>query len=272
VNGAEIGAIAGACAAAVVAPVVLKILTVTFPAKPASGTNQNIQELRAKFGRWDLAYAFLFMPTALPIIFAVWLILKSLATWHANLLPNADIKMTMMPIYWAIPALFISIWIAGYTCDGIYQVILGPRYGDFRHYRELRYKFDEYNAGAVGRIFLCITCLICGALVYIGLNFYFIVLPDEIVFRRLLTLTDAHYRYSDIRSIKSAPKYLAPNGKSIPRRTYVANLSDRTRISGLWLPEDLDPGQQARLMNALSQRSGVPIQELDRLSREDLGE
>jgi hypothetical protein len=122
----EIGTITGGTVAAVLVPIVMKFLIKLFPAKPAASTNHNFDDLRDKYRKWEIGFRIVFIPTAFLIGYIAWFIINAFANWHANLLPSADMKLTSMLLYWALPAMFISIWPAGYSLYGIFHIILGP--------------------------------------------------------------------------------------------------------------------------------------------------
>lgn len=74
---------AGAIAAAVTVPLAMRALARIFPARATAAEVQlSLEELQARYRRWELLLGLSMVPIAVPLGFAVWLGLRAVASAH----------------------------------------------------------------------------------------------------------------------------------------------------------------------------------------------
>lgn len=95
----------------------------------------------------------------------------------------------------------------------------------------------------------------------LGLNVYVQVRDASFVVHPFFALHERVYAYGDIRSIETASKFIAPNGRIRDGRDYVVHFSD----GGRWVAADLPSGDgydRSQVVTLLAKRAGVTITEV----------
>jgi hypothetical protein len=251
-------------AVAALVPLTLALLGKAFPAKGSDFAGCSLEALAPVYRKWELLFVALYMIFWAPVTYAIWVPLEALARWHTGLLPAAQMTLTVDPMFWLLPALFLSLVVSAAPLIWIAKLLLGQRYREYEKYIALKVKYD---VDRVSRLLIGVVGIGSGILVFLALNWYVLVLEDAVVVNRLLGLSEDYYHYADIRQIRTAPRLTAPNGNVVSRREFVVTLIDGRTWSTNYLPMTRGkPKDQElvkrELIQVVSERSGVPIEEV----------
>jgi hypothetical protein len=254
-------AIAGATAAAIAVPILIALFAnKAFPAPQREKVAASLEELRPKYQNWEAGLTFLYGACCAVIGFLFWLILQWLGELHTQLLPDADLKITPGPVFWALPAMFLSLAAGVVPAFYAAKMLLGPRFAEYEAYFCLRH---EYDIQRLNRYAYWTTCAIAALGIFLGLNWYFLLGKEGLVINPLLGIGDKSYPYSTVKSIQTAPKLIAPNGNIVSQREYLVTFDNGDTWSTNWLPADNMTAEQKRqLVKTISERSGVTVEEI----------
>ncbi|HSM92951.1 MAG TPA: hypothetical protein VLT47_08670 [Anaeromyxobacteraceae bacterium] len=258
---------AGAIAAAVAVPIVMKGLSRLFPPKDVPETVRSLEELEARYRRWELGLGFGPLLAAVPLGFALWAALRALAAAHARLLPDAEVRWETGAYYWAIPAIFLALVLAGNLSTFAARLLLRDRYPEYLAYQQFKHGMDLLR---VGRWLTTGVALACAVFVFMGLDWSVRLEQDALVVNGYLSVGDERHPLAGIRAIRTAPVLVAPNGNLVSRREWVVRFADdRTWTTNNSLAEASE-AEKRRLVTLLAERSGVRIEEARVLRREEL--
>ena len=250
----------GALAASIGVSIALVILAWAFPA-PATGSGRpTLEDLRPKYERCERRLGLLYLALCAPISLALWWGLRRLSSWHAALLPPAEVTLTAQPMYWLVVALPLSMVCAAPMFTWVAKLLLKERYLEFQLYETLKYRFDE---GKFGAVLLSVVGVLSTVAIFLGLNFYVQVTREEVIVHPLFSVSEERHGIREIQSIRTAPKFIAPNGNVVARREYIVAFDGGHVLKTSWLPADLNDDEKRRLITDLSAKSGVPIQEVE---------
>jgi MFS family permease len=252
-------AAAGAIAAAIVVPIAMALLARRFPPTIAIRPETSLEALKPKFSKWETGLTVLYMALWVPVTGAIWLPLQAASGFVAQLLGPADFRITPGPIFWFIPAFFLALAVAALPATRIAKRLLGERFTEYETYLQLKHKMDFAR---VNRL----ACIAIGWLVAIavalGLNWYVLIRSDAFVLNSLLSLQEVVHPYSDIQALQTAPQFIAPNGNMVRRREFLIRFKDGSTWSTKDLPVTLSQSEKRAMLERVSERSGVPIEEL----------
>jgi hypothetical protein len=259
---------AGAIAAAVGVPLAMRALAWAFPAKETPASALSPEELKARYQKWEVAFALGMLAAAVPAGLGIWLLLRGVARAHAALLlPAADVRWVAGPSYWAIPAIFLAIAAMLPLFTALSRALLRERYAEYLAYQRVKSKMD---AQRVANVLVTAVSIGCAAFIFLGLDWSVRLEPDALVVNRYLGVGEERFPLADVRAIRTAPALLAPNGNRVPRREFVVRLGDGRSWSTNNLLSDTSPEEKARLAGLVSARSGAATEEVDVLTGDDL--
>jgi hypothetical protein len=188
-----------------------------------------------------------------------------------------QLRFAMLPpalMSFPISGAFFGL-IAGFTGMGLAMAAFGPvsRYlwpEDTRWYslylsnRRYDCDYDRLCRGfGVGTILLALITLV------LGLNCYVQVRNEALVVHHFFGLHEQVYPFTEIKSIETAPKFVAPNGRIRHDRDYIVDFKDGQK----WIAGDLPSGdiyERGEVANLLSKKSGVAIKEIPIFYTSDL--
>ena len=101
-------------------------------------------------------------------------------------------------------------------------------------------------------------------------NWYTLFTSDEVIVKRLFAVSKDKLKYSDVSHIVTAPSLTAPNGNVVNRREYVIRFASGTSWTTNLAPTDLTLDQKLHIAQFVSRRSGVPITEVKRFTRDEV--
>ncbi len=248
-----------ATSVAVAIPLAMRLLAKLFPAKPTAAAAPSFDALAAKYRRWDGILAVMILAVAAPASFVLYRLLVWIANWCAGLLPRADMVLApITPAYWFLPALMLGLLCGIVVALGIVRRLLGERNSEYEAYWARASKMDSVKAN---RVVMEVCAGLCAMLIFLGLRTYVLVSGDALIVNGYFSLGETRYHLADIRKIETAPRFIAPNGDTVARREYVVTFADGRR----WTTDiaaDPDQATKRALVQLLSRRSGVPVEEL----------
>lgn len=249
---------AGALAAALITGLAMAWVARAFPSRDIT-EGPTLEQLAPRYGKWEALFIVVYMASWAPVTFVAWLLLRALAGWNAAALGPADFVLTADPVFWVLPAFFLALVLPGAPLTWLARRLLGARFAEYDRYLVLKHGYDYARAN---RAALRVVGWGCAAAVFLGLNWYVLVRDDALVVNRLLAVTDDVHPYGDIRSIRTAPRLIAPNGSVKERREWLVTFADGATWSTSGLPGDLDEAQKAALIRPIAARAGVAVEEI----------
>ncbi len=258
----------GAMAAAVGVPITMRALARLFPARPAPReTALTLDELRARYQGWELGLGFGALVGAIPFAFLFWLVLCALAAAHAKLLPPAELVWSAAPFLWSIPAMFLGLVVMFPVGGLLARRLLRDRYDEYLAYQQLKSGMD---AAKVARILGTVVSLAAAVFVFLGLDWSVRADREALTLNTFLSIGDVRHPWADVRAIRTAPSFIAPNGNRVSRREYVVRFADGRSWSTDGELSDASPAEKQRLAALVAERSGVAIEEVRVLRSDEL--
>jgi hypothetical protein len=256
----------GALAASIGVPIAFLVLRRLFPVPRGAQVDRSLEDLRKEYGRWELLTLPLYLAIAAVASYLWWKLFLGLAAETGFAYDGAVFALRPVRIAWLLPAMFLGMLSAGPAVNAVLRRLLKDRYHEYLAYQNLRYGFDSE---AIAKPFY----LGFGGLVAISVlmiaSWYAIFTTTEIRLNPFFGIRERSFSYADVASIKTAPAFVAPNGKTVQRREYVLQFSDSTSWSTNHDPSDATEAQVRSLVHAVSERSGVAISEIPVLRHED---
>lgn len=247
--------------------VVFFLLARAFPSGPQVPGQRTLVDLRGEYMPWNRIGAALVL-VLMPLSSYVWWQLFLLMSPQTGF-SEKDGLFVLLPSRqtWAVAAALPGMVTGGVVTELVLKRILGERYPEFGTFRNLFYGFDARRA--LKGLYVLGGTLAVAALILIS-RWHAHFLKEEIQVHRLLQFGEYGAGYSNIASIKAARGVTAPNGNIVLRREYSIRFVDGFSWNTDTDLSDATPEQKARLIDAVSARSGVPVREVDVLTRDDL--
>lgn len=256
-----------AFAAAVAVPVVLRSLARPRPARAASEPEQRLEALSARYASWELRLGLLAFLLAIPSAWLLWLGLRGLSALHAAALPAAEVAWVAHPDYWATPAILLALMLMLPLSSLAEVLALRERRDEYLAYQRLKYRM---NLARVGHVLGAVMAVLAGALIFLGLDWSVRLGSDGLVVNRYFAVGEERHAFSDVRSIRTAPALVAPNGNQVARREWVVTFADGRTWSTNGLLSQPPEAEKRRLVERLSAIGGVPVTEVELFRMEDL--
>jgi hypothetical protein len=249
--------------------IIIAVLATAFPVKTPDVTSQaaNLAALTLRYRRWDAAFGTCYFITCLLCTALIWTLFVAWSRWHSSLLVDADVKLTTGPAYYFIPAFFWSLLVGIAPVNWVGIRVLKTRYQEYEIYRSLK---ANSSVSRFNRFANFGYALACSTALFLGLNWYVLVRQDGLIVHRVFAVTEDRYNYAEVRSIRTAPALIAPNGHTVYRREFVATFSDGRKLSTNSLLMKLPEARKRTLMALISARSHIPVQEISVFQRGEL--
>ena len=251
--------IIGGVAAALLTALAMAWLARTFPPPRTLGPGPALEELAPRYLKWETLFVVAYMVSWAPVTYALWWLLNALSDLNAGTLGPAAIILTADPWFWALPAFFVALVLPGAPLTWLARRLLGPRFAEYERYLVLKHNMDYARAN---RLAFRVMGWGSALAVFLGLNWYVLVRDDALVVNRLLAVTEDAYPYAAIRSIVTAPKLVPPSGDTVSRREFLVTFADGATWSTQGLPREQTEEQKAALIRSVSERAGVPVEEI----------
>lgn len=240
--------------------ITLFALAKLFPSPPTAVTALSFPELKAKYKKWlGIMGVLIFVITA-PLTLLVYPALQALAAWCATFLPPAEVNFApIVPSYWLLPAMMLGFACSGVIMMPLFKLMLGPRYPEILAFWSRDSKIDPIKANMVVlNVVIALTLMV----VVLGLRPYVQLRSEELAVKGYFSAAERHYALSDIQRIRTAPRFIAPNGDTVTRREYVVTFSGNRHWATNYIPSDPDLATKRAFVETLAQRAHVPIEEV----------
>ena len=193
--------------------------------------------------------------------------LTALGHWRAALFMEAPYLIVPSSIIWAVPAILLGIVTGVVLLDRFQRHSLKSDYADYVSYEEKRNGLTEKMSW-----YFVFGPLIVLSLVFtiMALDWYLIFTDREVVINPLFGFSEEQRPYASIVGIKTAREYVAPNGNRIGCREFVIFFADGTHWSSLTTPSGMTESGKRAVIDYASIKSGIPIQEVEFLSRDEV--
>lgn len=245
-----------------------KIPLYRLPDEDASGTAPGAKsqaELHETYRRLDIGLTTLTVILVVPLVFG-WLHLFQLlgGQVHPEIGPSGRVLGPSV-YYWALPALFAGIVLAGVPPLLIARLALRERYTEYVSYYNRKSGFDAF------RLFRHLAVVVAPVVVfgvYLGATTYTIFLEDRMVIKGPLADARSH-NYSEIQEITALPTLRSANGKRVKRQArYEILFEDGTRWKTSQGLRDSDPPCDYPVMAFAARMAGTRISGPDILAGE----
>lgn len=249
-------------------PIILRGFGKLFPVKTLPPALESLDVLQARYGKWEWVMGMTMLLIVAPCIYVFWLLFRRIAVWwDAAVLPPADMMFSIAPLYWLLPAMCLAVPLSWPAVSRLTRHHMGARYEEFLAFQSLKYRCDSNRTTRFSlMVFLVFAVLLfCG-----GLGVNVLLAGDELLVGSFFLTGETHYPLSSVEKITTAAHLTAPNGDIVNRREYLVRFKGGRKWSTNSLPSDPDPDRSRQLIEAISKRSGVPVEELALFNYHDL--
>jgi hypothetical protein len=245
----------------------MAILAKAFPAKIKPDSESTLSDLEPKYKKWEQRLNFVYLLCWIPTTTAIWLTLKSLSDWHAQLLPAAQFKITTGSIFWLIPSFFLALAISVIPASWIAKKWLGPFFHEYEIYYRLKHAFDVERVNRLAYWFVGCSS---GVAIFLGLNWYILVNANSLVVNPIFSTTEREHLFTDIESIQTAPRLIAPNGNVVSRREFLIRFRGGHDWTTMNLPTNLRLKEKRNVVQFISKSSGIHVDEISVFTKDAL--
>ncbi len=231
---------------------------------------RTLAALRQKFGKLDVVSLVLWWILTPAMVWLWWIVLTRLGDWYYSSLGSFTYALLPEPVAWVVPALFLSLGTSSYPILAVLRILLRSQWYEYLEYGKMNYGFDSTR---VLHIVACVSVLVALASAWFLSNTYVLAREDELVIKRLVALTESHYSYQGVSSIRSSQATM--NSKTgrldkVMGRVYALEFSNGDHWSTRRDPTAREQQTYDDLMRFISTQSRVPIQEVPLLNDRDL--
>lgn len=220
-----------------------------------------------RFAKLDGRANLLFL--LLSVVFAAlaYLVIYATDVLRVRLLPNAIMTFPTSHGFLGLIAGFAGMGVASMVFGSVIRSRWGEDARWYLAYASVRRYGCDYERLCHG---LGVTLVFMTVLALpLALNWYVQVRDKAFVIHPLFALHERVYAYSEIQSIETAGRFIAPNGRVRHERDYVIHFKDGSR----WVAANLPSGDfydRQRVTELLAQRAGVGITEVAIFKTSDL--
>lgn len=257
-SGAVIGVIATGLAAPVITGLLLRSRLFRFDAGALRDDDR--ERILRSYGRLE---PFVLLIAAAGVVVFTCLFFKAFIVIHGMLLPSSNgvrYALSMHPVLWFLPALFLAILASGLVVDICLRLRLRDRYTEYRIYDGLKYRINSR------RILMVLSSLLVPFIMYFGFlipQCYYYFSDEGIRLSPFFSTETKEYRYQDIDRIVEERSFKAPGGKIVRKNRYAVDFSGGYSWSSHRTITTLPEGDEKHLMAFISERSGIPVEVVD---------
>lgn len=259
-----LGAVAGSVSVALAFAIFRQLL----PISSAAGSSRSLESLRSEYSRWELftvLLLFVFAPAATFLLWKGFLLLFGVPEPFSKV--GEAFHLMPAPVVWLFPAMALGLLASLPPVELVLRWLLGSRYLEFAYYQSLRLGF---RTEALEKPLVFGLALVGAVLAACIANWQIVFSPVDVRWHRFWALREEVLLYTDVLAIKTAPKFVAPAGREVRRRESVIQFRSAGSWSTLREPSEATDEQLNELLAAVSRWSGIPIQEVPILTRNDL--
>jgi hypothetical protein len=125
----------------------------------------------------------------------------------------------------------------------------------------------NFDSERVTRLMIPAVAAAAAYAVWAMADWRLVVAPTEIRFDPLLAAAERSYAYDDVVAIETAPAVRAPNGSSVARRGFAVRFADQTAWTTNFDMAEARETELAEIVRVVSERSGLPITEVEVIER-----
>jgi hypothetical protein len=222
-----------------------------------------MHELSRRYWKWEAGGVLLI---AIGVVVS-WGLLLLLAHWRFGSNGVSVYWLSPAALVWIMPAFFAGILAATWPTDLLYRYLMGDRYEEFRGYQTRKFGYD-------GRRWMLPFYFICGgltaALIVLLLDCYVFFGPNSIQVDGLWAMESERFVYDDVIEIRVSDWREGDNGQRVAHYTLALYFAD----GAIWTSardEWYSGNDRLRDIAAyVSERSGIPIVEIDVMSPTEL--
>jgi hypothetical protein len=236
-----------------------------FPRKASGSEAPPSPEEKKRFHRIHLLSTLSLPMVTLALLYPLALVFSRL---RLGIDAGPDLVFAGLPgvLEWGVACLLASVGLSLLLVERIEAMVLKQELARFRAFQSGAYGFDSVKV----RSFLRTAFLVSGvSALALMLDFRLVVRKDKVLVDPFLSLTEEAYPLSQVDSVLTAPKVVAPNGKEIEAREYVLKMSDGRNLSSISLP-GVHGGNRDTLFTLIAALAGKPVTEKPILGRDDL--
>jgi hypothetical protein len=196
-----------------------------------------------------------------------YLVFDVIYTLRLMLLPQAIMTFPISHAFLVFAAVFAGAGLACMIFCMLFRRLLGEDAHWYLSYVSIRRYGCDYERLCRGLGSAVIVLVVL--MLPFGLNSYVQLRESGFATHPFFALQERVHLYSDIVSIDTAGKFIAPNGRTRHERDYVVRFKDGTR----WVAGDLPSGNvydRVRVAEALAKKSGMTIAEVGIFKTSDL--
>jgi len=200
----------GGLTAAICVPIAFALLRRLKAYNRLEKSGLSIEELRARYGRWDLISRIIGIPLMFSLAYVCWILLCWIEAIRASFLGPANFVLTPIPIFFGIPSLFAGILLTAVTYKLIFSSILGSDgYMRLIQYQSLKQKI---NSAKVLRhmTFVLVPAIVVS--VVLGFQTYAVATDWNLVFHPYFSIMERTYGWNEIYKVALVKSFRAPNG------------------------------------------------------------
>lgn len=182
----------------------------------------------------------------------------------ADLILRPEVSAWLLPmLFGGLLLLLLGVWITPRHIFGTEE------YADY--IRLCRLKHGYCSDRIANSLLLIFPIPVLLLLVSVADN-YTVFRKDAVILNPYLSFGTTTHSYSNVSRITTAPKLIAPNGKTVHRRVYVIHFQNGDRWNSDSGPGigDGDDWTKSRIARLVSERSGTPIWEQPIFQRGEL--
>ncbi len=240
--------------------IAMAILKGLCPAAKPAPAGRSKADLKKEFHRWFQCEPYVLLAFMVPTTFLSWKLLLLIAGLMPLDIPEEGYALVPPRGFWFLPAMiFVAPVPTGLLAIQVFKLLLRGRYPDYVRYVELEQGIDE---SAVEKPLIAILGALAALAIWLSAHWYVYFTPDEIVVNALFRLREERFAYTEVSEIQTAPAFVAPLGNRVHRREYVV----RFRNGRSWSSDSTLAADQSALLPAIvryvSERSGVPVEEV----------
>ena len=253
--------IIGAISAAIAVPIFMALIGRVKSFQPEKKTGKDFDELCAEYSKWErlgLVLLFIFSPL---IGFSIWFTLDFSSSLITDSLEDSVFIFSPTTAVWALPAIFLSIFLSVIPLHFIFLKLLGnKRYAEYTEYGNLKHGMDSWKVLKYMAYLFIPICLFFSAL---ALDSYIRITNTTFIVNNLLSIGEREYRFEEIRSIELTKSFKAPNGNIVRRSYYTVNFIDGNTHEFDNSLNELNFDQQQKIVSFIIDRVDVEMEVKD---------
>ena len=236
------------------------------PAHSAYGVDISSSDASLRFKKLEVRSQIVALGLTISFGVSTFFLLRVLTQIRLALLPPAQLTFQITDFFWAIISFFIGFGLALWTFGPLARSWWPEEMSWYAVCSSVRHGLDTDRLSRGLGIGMMLLAL---AAVPFGLNCYVQVRSDMLAVRPLLSLNEKAHYFRDLKSIETAPMFVAPSGRIRADPDFLVRFKDGDR----WFLRDLPSGEYAERREVallLSSKSGLPIKKVPIFQRSDL--